>query len=106
MCRCDLRFLPPTSASITCGGQQPHIGGEVAPHQDSTFLATRPASCLGLWWALEGAARDNGCLWVLRGSHKQGLQRRYYVRDGELGAGVRSCTGHTFKLHKCFHTLG
>lgn len=51
--------------------KQPSIGGEVAPHQDSTFLHTEPLSCVGFWWALEDADRQNGCLWGYPGVHKQ-----------------------------------
>jgi phytanoyl-CoA hydroxylase len=47
------------------------------PHQDSTFLYTDPPSCTGLWLALEDATRSNGCLWGLKGIHKQGLARRF-----------------------------
>ena len=57
--------------------QQPKIGGEVRPHQDSTFLATDPPSVVGLWWALEDATKQNGCLWALPGSHKDGVARRF-----------------------------
>lgn len=47
--------------------KQPSIGGEVVPHQDSSFIHTEPLSCVGLWWALEDATRDNGCLWAQPG---------------------------------------
>ncbi|KAI8468442.1 MAG: hypothetical protein J3K34DRAFT_522911 [Monoraphidium minutum] len=62
--------------------KQPHIGGEVVPHQDSTFLWTDPPSCVGAWLALEDADRSNGCLWGLKGVHKQGVARRF-VRGPE-----------------------
>lgn len=64
--------------------KQPHIGGEVVPHQDSTFLFTDPPSVVGLWLALEDADLTNGCMWALPGSHAGGLARRF-VRD-EAGA--------------------
>jgi len=35
--------------------KQPNIGGEVACHQDSTFLYTEPIDIVGLWFALEDA---------------------------------------------------
>jgi phytanoyl-CoA hydroxylase len=57
--------------------KQPHIGGEVNCHQDSTFLYTEPNNILGLWFALEDATLENGCLWVLNGGHKQGLKSRW-----------------------------
>ena len=57
--------------------QQPNIGGEVRPHQDSTFLHTDPPSVVGLWWALEDSTQQNGCLWALPGSHEGGVARRF-----------------------------
>ena len=38
-------------------------------HQDGTFLYTEPQSVTGLWWALEDATLENGCLWAVPGSH-------------------------------------
>ena len=61
--------------------KQPHIGGEVNCHQDSTFLYTEPHDILGLWFALEDATLENGCLWVLPGGHQGGLKSRW-VRAG------------------------
>jgi phytanoyl-CoA hydroxylase len=57
--------------------KQPHIGGEVSSHQDSTFLYTEPLTCLGFWFALEDATLENGCLWALPGGHTLGLKRRF-----------------------------
>jgi phytanoyl-CoA hydroxylase len=62
--------------------KQPHIGGEVDWHQDSTFLYTKPPSVIGLWFALDDATRDNGCMMALAGAHRGPLRRRF-VRDGE-----------------------
>ncbi|WP_374763569.1 phytanoyl-CoA dioxygenase family protein [Yunchengibacter salinarum] len=50
--------------------KQPRIGGEVVCHQDATFLWTEPMSVVGLWFALEDATVDNGCLWGIPGGHK------------------------------------
>jgi phytanoyl-CoA hydroxylase len=61
--------------------KQPFIGGEVRCHQDSTFLHTTPERMVGLWFALEDAHRDNGCLWAIPGGHRAGLKQRF-VRDG------------------------
>lgn len=57
--------------------KQPLIGGEVSCHQDSTFIYTEPTNILGLWFALEDATLENGCLWVLPGGHKLGLKSRW-----------------------------
>ncbi|HKR11402.1 MAG TPA: phytanoyl-CoA dioxygenase family protein [Pyrinomonadaceae bacterium] len=57
--------------------KQPNIGGEVSCHQDSTFLYTEPADIVGLWFALEDATIENGCLWAIPGGHKRGLKSRW-----------------------------
>lgn len=57
--------------------KQPNIGGEVTCHQDSTFLYTDPIDIAGLWFALEDATIDNGCLWALPGAHRHGLKSRW-----------------------------
>nr|XP_032818628.1 phytanoyl-CoA dioxygenase domain-containing protein 1 isoform X2 [Petromyzon marinus] len=66
--------------------KQPGIGGEVTPHQDASFLHTEPLGrVLGFWVALEDADLDNGCLWFLPGSHREGVSRRLVRRpDGEF----------------------
>lgn len=67
--------------------KQPGIGGEVVCHQDATFLYTEPVSVVGLWFALEDATRENGCLWAIPGGHEAGLKVRF-LRDG--AGGVRT----------------
>ena len=62
--------------------KQPRIGGEVKCHQDATFLHTAPESMVGLWFAVEDAHRDNGCLWAIPGGHKAGLKARF-IRDAD-----------------------
>jgi phytanoyl-CoA hydroxylase len=57
--------------------KQPRIGGEVGCHQDSTFLYTEPQNIIGLWFALEDASVENGCLWAIPGGHELGLKQRW-----------------------------
>jgi phytanoyl-CoA hydroxylase len=57
--------------------KQPGIGGEVACHTDATFLATDPDSVVGLWFALEDATEENGCLFALPGRHRETLRSRF-----------------------------
>ena len=57
--------------------KQPHIGGEVACHQDATFLHTEPMSVKGFWFALEDATQDNGCMWAIPGGHKSQVKSRF-----------------------------
>ena len=58
--------------------KQPFIGGEVTAHQDHTFLWTDPPSATGLWFALEDATLDNGCLWVRPGGHTEPPRKRFH----------------------------
>ena len=64
--------------------KQPHIGGEVGWHVDSTYLYTEPMSCIGLWFALEDATMENGAMWCLPGAHRLPLKSRFLRRDGKL----------------------
>lgn len=60
--------------------KHPQIGGEVVPHQDSTYLRTEPLSALGLWFPLEDATEENGCLYFVPGSHK-GPVHQQFIRN-------------------------
>lgn len=63
--------------------KQPRIGGAVSYHQDSTYLDTKPSSVFGLWFALEDANQENGCLWALPGGHTGGMKTRFRrIADG------------------------
>ena len=42
-------------------------------HQDEDFIPTRDRSLIGAWVAMDDATVENGCLWVLPGSHRRGL---------------------------------
>jgi ectoine hydroxylase-related dioxygenase (phytanoyl-CoA dioxygenase family) len=42
-------------------------------HQDEYFIPTRDRSLVGGWIALDDASVENGCLWVIPGSHKHGI---------------------------------
>jgi len=41
-------------------------------HQDEIYIPTRDRSLVGAWIALDDATLENGCLWVVPGSHKTG----------------------------------
>lgn len=73
----DLRIEAPVLIQSMYIFKQPKIGGEVACHQDSTFLYTEPINIVGLWLALEDATIENGCLWAIRGGHRLGLKSRW-----------------------------
>lgn len=66
----DLDFKDPRVLQSMLIFKQPKIGGEVPPHQDSTFLYTEPLSARGFWFALEDCTAENGALSFAPGSHK------------------------------------
>lgn len=61
----------------------PEIGGEVPPHQDSTFLYDEPQTLVGFWIPLQDATVNNGCLWGIPESHKGKLYKRHKVVNGQ-----------------------
>src|SRR5262249_55658460 len=73
----DLKVVNPILIQSMYIFKQPRIGGEVNWHQDATFLYTEPQSLIGLWFALEDASVDNGCLWAIPGGHTGALKKRY-----------------------------
>ena len=80
----ELGFVNPILLQSMYIFKQPGIGGEVAPHQDSTFLYTDPLSVTGFWFAMEDATIANACLWALPGGHRLNLKKRFH-RDGQGG---------------------
>ena len=42
-------------------------------HQDEHFIPTRDRSLTAVWIALDDATIENGCLWVIPGSHRRGV---------------------------------
>jgi ectoine hydroxylase-related dioxygenase (phytanoyl-CoA dioxygenase family) len=52
-------------------------------HQDEIYIPTRDRSLIGAWIAVDDATIDNGCLWVLPGSHQAGVL--YPQRDPAPG---------------------
>lgn len=78
----DLNITQPLLLQSMYICKQPRIGGEVTCHQDATFLYTEPLGVTGLWFALEDAGIENGCLWALRGGHRLGLKSRFLRAPG------------------------
>jgi len=68
--------LPYWDGSVKCMQSMlfvkpPGLPGQ-AWHQDERYIATRDRSLIGVWIALDDATVENGCLWVLPGSHRRG----------------------------------
>ncbi|KAI8053777.1 phytanoyl-CoA dioxygenase [Syncephalis plumigaleata] len=66
-----LGYIDPLVVQSMAILKQPRIGGEVKPHQDSSFLYTDPLSAIGFWIPLEDCTAENGCLHFIPGSHKE-----------------------------------
>ncbi len=62
-------------------------------HQDEDYIPTRDRSLTGGWIALDDATVENGCLWVIPGSHRPGVlweqewhgDRRFDCSDESVG---------------------
>jgi ectoine hydroxylase-related dioxygenase (phytanoyl-CoA dioxygenase family) len=42
-------------------------------HQDNFYLVSKPATCIAAWTAIDESDLDNGCLWVVPGSHRSDI---------------------------------
>jgi len=51
----------------------PEKGESFGWHQDSGYMATEPLEYITCWTAISDSTLENGCIWVLPGSHKRGL---------------------------------
>jgi chlorinating enzyme len=64
----------------------PGLGGQ-GWHQDAYYIPTFPDTLIGVWMALERADEENGCLWVIPGSHAEPIyptpERRAQVHAEE-----------------------
>lgn len=52
---------------------KPPGGIEKPYHQDSAYFTIDPPELVTCWTALDDATIANGCLWVIPGSHREGL---------------------------------
>ena len=80
--------LPSWDGSVKCMQSMlfvkpPTFQGQ-AWHQDEIYIPTRDRSLIGAWIALDDATIENGCLWIIPGSHKSGYlfpQRPHHNED-------------------------
>ncbi|HLU22396.1 phytanoyl-CoA dioxygenase family protein [Lederbergia graminis] len=52
-----------------------------AAHQDYYYIDNEPNTLTAAWIAMEDVDEENGCLWVIPGSHKDGLRPHGRVKD-------------------------
>jgi ectoine hydroxylase-related dioxygenase (phytanoyl-CoA dioxygenase family) len=63
-------------------------------HQDEDFIPTRDRSLTGAWIAMDDATIENGCLWVIPGSHRHGLLWPMHWHDDKRF----DCTNESFNF--------
>jgi phytanoyl-CoA hydroxylase len=72
------QFLGPNIASFAshyvC--KPPKVGKRIHWHQDGAYWPLQPMEVVSVWFAVDKSIRENGCMRVVPGSHKQGLQAK------------------------------
>lgn len=63
-------------------------------HQDEFYIPTRDRSLTGGWIALDDATVENGCLWVIPGSHKRGILWPQHAHEDKRF----DCAGETYQF--------
>jgi len=66
-------------------------------HQDEDFIPTRDRSLCGAWLALDDAMVDNGCLWILPGSHQPGILWQMVPQDDPRFDCTDTSTGFPYR---------
>lgn len=72
---------PPLLAQTMYYFKPPGAKGQ-GMHQDNFYLLSAPATCIAAWTAIDAATLDNGCLYVVPGSHRHDI----HCPAGETGA--------------------
>ncbi len=49
---------------------KPPYGNQTAWHRDTPYWAVHTSNTVNMWFALDDATLENGCLWYLPGTHK------------------------------------
>jgi phytanoyl-CoA hydroxylase len=84
-----------TSANVKCMQSMLFVKGPGKAgqswHQDEYYIPTRDRSLTGAWIALDEADQENGCLWVIPGSHREGYIRRRMSYTGKEYADTDTC---------------
>lgn len=62
---------------------------EVPWHQDMAFWPLEPDTCVSAWISLDGADEENGCMWMIPGSHKTRLPTEKTDAHGRFGIKVQ-----------------
>jgi phytanoyl-CoA hydroxylase len=63
----------------------PFIGREKPWHQDNAFFDIPPeTTVVGVWIALDEAVPENGCMFIIPGSHREGPVLHWVRRDWQI----------------------
>jgi phytanoyl-CoA hydroxylase len=63
----------------------PFIGREKPWHQDNAFFDIPPeTTVVGVWIALDEAVPENGCMFIISGSHREGPVLHWVRRDWQI----------------------
>ncbi len=65
--------------------KQPETQREFPWHQDNGYTPVVPAQYITCWLALSDATLENGCIWVLPGSHQGGPREHRSTPLGQVG---------------------
>lgn len=65
-------------------------------HQDSFYFPFDRGPQVGLWLAVTGATLENGCLWVLPGSHREPIHEHVPDRRPDANFGYVEIVDHDF----------
>lgn len=68
----SLLGVPPLGAQTMYYYKPPGAKGQ-GMHQDNFYLLASPATCIAAWTAIDSADQENGCLYVVPGSHRGGI---------------------------------
>ncbi len=77
---------PPLLAQTMYYFKPPGAKGQ-GMHQDNFYLLAAPATCIAAWTAIDAATIDNGCLYVVPGSHRHDIHCPKEAGDAWLSYG-------------------
>lgn len=67
-------------------------------HQDEFYIPTRDMSLTGGWLAMDDATVENGCLWILPGSHRRKVLYPQKKNNGEVRDRRFDCAGIAYQF--------
>lgn len=74
--------------------KSPEKGRHFGWHQDSGYTPTKPLAYVTCWTAISESFLENGCIWVIPGSHKRGLiEHRLNEEETSVDAVVEDESG-------------